>query len=84
MRHGKPCLIASGLLPSTNGYGSIFYACYFIVSVPLVANLDEEGSGPGEDPTPPLGRVCLESLGAGMLAFILLDAWALLLGPLTP
>lgn len=64
-------------------YGSLFYACYFIVSAPLVARLDEEERG-GEAPQPALPRVCLESLGAGMLALIILDAWALLLGPLTP
>lgn len=58
-------------------YGSIFYACYFVVSLPLIARLDEPPSERW-----PLRKVALEALAAGMLVFVLLDAWALVLGKL--
>jgi cycloeucalenol cycloisomerase len=58
-------------------YGSIFYACYFVVSLPMIARLDEP---PREQW--PLGKVAIEALAAGMLVFILLDGWALVLGKL--
>jgi cycloeucalenol cycloisomerase len=49
-------------------WGVWFYACYFVVSFPMVYRLDEE---PGDDW--PLARVALEALAAGMLVFLLLD-----------
>ena len=50
-------------------WGALFYyACYFVVSFPMVYRLDE---GPGEDWT--VGRTAIEALAAGMLTFILLD-----------
>ncbi len=58
-------------------YGSLFYACYFLVSLPLLARMDEP-PGPRFSP----GRAALEALAAGMLVFMILDALALLLGPL--
>ena len=58
-------------------WGSLFYACYFLVSLPLLYRLDEP---PG--PTFSPGRAALEALAAGMLVFMILDALALLLGPL--
>ena len=58
-------------------YGSLFYACYFLVSLPLLARMDEP-PGPVYSP----GRAALEALAAGMLVFMILDALTLLLGPL--
>lgn len=55
-------------LPSMLQYGSMFYACYFIPSFPIVFRLQEQ-SGEGW----PLSRVIFEALAAGMLAFILVD-----------
>ena len=58
-------------------YGSIFYASYFVVSLPLISRVDE----PPEERWP-LRRVALEALGACTLVLILLDGWALWLGKL--
>lgn len=58
-------------------FGSIFYACYFVVSVPLIARVDE----PPADRWP-WTKVVVEALAASMLVLILLDAWALALGKL--
>lgn len=58
-------------------FGSIFYACYFVVSVPLIARVDE----PPEDRWP-TAKIVVEVLAASMLVLILLDAWALVLGKL--
>ena len=60
-------------------WGSLFYACYFLVSLPLLYPMDEP---PGPRYTP--GRAALEALAAGMLVLMILDALALLLGPLVP
>lgn len=60
-------------------YGSLFYACYFLVSLPLLYPMDEP-PGPAYSP----GRAALEALAAGMLVFMILDALALALGPLVP
>lgn len=60
-------------------WGSLFYACYFFVSLPLLYRMDEP---PGPKYTP--GRAALEALAAGMLVMMILDALALLLGPLVP
>jgi cycloeucalenol cycloisomerase len=49
-------------------WGSLFYACYFVVSFPMIFRLDEE---PGE--RWPLRRVAVEALAAGMLLLVLLD-----------
>ena len=58
-------------------WGSLFYACYFLVSLPLLARMDEP-PGPVFSP----GRAALEALAAGMLVFMILDALTLVLGPL--
>lgn len=49
-------------------WGAWVYACYFVVSFPMVYRLDEN---PGDDW--PLSRVLIEALAAGMLVFFLLD-----------
>jgi cycloeucalenol cycloisomerase len=49
-------------------WGTWFYACYFIVSFPMVYRLDEN---PEDDW--PLSRVVIEAMAAGMLVFFLLD-----------
>ncbi len=54
-------------------YGSIFYATYFLVSVPFLMRLGE-----GEPGTWPVRRVVCEALAASMLMFYALDFWALL------
>lgn len=64
-------------LPRMLAWGSLFYACYFVVSFPLFARVDERA---GE--SWPLGRVALEALAAGMLVLFLLDFWAGWIGPL--
>jgi cycloeucalenol cycloisomerase len=55
-------------LPAMLKYGSLFYACYFIPSFPLVFGLEEKE---GERWT--LRKIVLEALAAGMLAFTLVD-----------
>ena len=62
-------------LPRMLRWGSLVYACYFVVSFPMVYRLDE-----GEDENWPLARVCLESLAAGMLVLFLLDLTARFVG----
>jgi cycloeucalenol cycloisomerase len=57
--------------------GSLLYACYFLVSVPLYARLDEP-----DRPRASLGAVLLDALAASMLVFIILEAWAHAIGPL--
>jgi cycloeucalenol cycloisomerase len=56
-------------------FGSLGYATYFVVGLPLVRRIDE-----GE--RWPLSRVLLEALAASMLILFLLDAWATVIGPL--
>lgn len=58
-------------------YGSLFYACYFVVSLPLLARLDEDPRA-----RTPLGQAVLSSLAAGMLVFLLLDLLAHAIGTL--
>jgi cycloeucalenol cycloisomerase len=55
--------------------GTWFYACYFVVSFPMVYRLDENR----EDDWP-LSRVVIEALAAGMLVFFLLDLVTLTIG----
>jgi cycloeucalenol cycloisomerase len=55
-------------LPRMLRYGSLYYACYFVVSFPMVYRLDE---GPNDDWS--LGRTCTEALAAGMGVVLLLD-----------
>lgn len=55
-------------LPRMLRWGSLFYACYFVVSFPMIYRLDEN---PGDDW--PLGKVAVEALAAGMLLLFLLD-----------
>lgn len=64
-------------------WGSLFYACYFLVSLPLLYPMDEPTRGPPAPSYTP-GRAALEALAAGMLVMMILDALALLLGPLVP
>ena len=64
-------------LPRMLRWGSLFYACYFVVSFPMIYRLDEE---PGEDW--PLGRVCIEALAACTLLLFLLDTAARYVGRL--
>jgi len=56
-------------------WGSMFYATYFIVSLPVFATIDE-------DQPWPLGRVVGSALAVSMAVFLLLDLWAKLIGPL--
>src|SRR5207249_628233 len=49
-------------------WGAVFYACYFIVSFPMVYRLDEEPAARWT-----LGRTAIDALAAGMLVFTLLD-----------
>jgi cycloeucalenol cycloisomerase len=58
-------------------YGSLFYACYFVVSVPMISRVDEP-----PEPRWPLRRVAIEALATAMIVLILLDGWALVLGKL--
>jgi cycloeucalenol cycloisomerase len=55
-------------LPRMLKWGSLFYACYFIVSFPMIYRLDEN---PEDDW--PLGKVVVEALAAGMLLLFALD-----------
>jgi cycloeucalenol cycloisomerase len=55
-------------LPWALRWGALVYACYFVVSFPMVSRLDEQ---PGEEWT--VGRTLIDALAAGMLTFILLD-----------
>ena len=64
-------------LPRMLRWGSLIYACYFVVSFPMVYRLDEHE---GENWNPP--RVCFESLAAGMLVLFLLDFAARFVGTL--
>ncbi|MCA9683296.1 MAG: hypothetical protein KC431_05670 [Myxococcales bacterium] len=56
-------------------FGSIFYACFFVVSVPIFSRIDE-------DEPWTLTRTAGSALAAGMVVFIILDLWAMVLGPL--
>jgi cycloeucalenol cycloisomerase len=56
-------------LPRMLRWGSLFYACYFVVSFPMIYQLDEDT---GDDW--PLRRVAVEALAAGMLMLLLLDS----------
>lgn len=49
-------------------WGSLFYACYFLASFPLVYSLEEQ---PGERWS--VRRIILEALAAGVIAFTLVD-----------
>jgi cycloeucalenol cycloisomerase len=55
-------------LPRMLRWGSLFYACYFFVSFPMIYRLDE-----GPDDNWSLGRTAVEALAAGMLVLLLLD-----------
>lgn len=58
-------------------YGSLFYACYFLVSLPLLGRLDEPAGARTS-----LGQTILSSLAAGMLVFIILDVLTWIIGPI--
>jgi cycloeucalenol cycloisomerase len=55
-------------LPRMLRWGSLFYACYFFVSFPMIYRLDE-----GADDNWSVGRTAVEALAAGMLVLFLLD-----------
>lgn len=55
-------------LPFMLKYGSLFYACYFIPSFPLVFGLEEH-----EGQHWSIRKILLEALAAGMIAFFLVD-----------
>lgn len=57
-------------------WGSLGYASYFVVGLPLVARIDEGGERWS------LGSVLMQALAACMLILCLLEAWAQLVGPL--
>jgi cycloeucalenol cycloisomerase len=56
-------------------WGALVYACYFIVSFPMVSQLDE---APNDRWT--VGRTVVNALAAGMLTFILLDVVTAVIG----
>ncbi|MBB3048794.1 cycloeucalenol cycloisomerase [Litorivivens lipolytica] len=56
-------------------WGSIYYAMYFIVSFPNVFRLDEESADWS------LSRTVLEACAVSAISLLLLDLWALILGP---
>jgi len=56
-------------------WGSIYYAMYFIVSFPNVFRLDEEQRDWS------LSRTVLEACAVSAISLLLLDLWALILGP---
>lgn len=62
-------------LPRMLRWGSVFYACYFVVSFPMVYRLDERA---GDNWS--IGRVCTDSLAAGMILLFLLDHAARIVG----
>jgi cycloeucalenol cycloisomerase len=49
-------------------WGAVFYACYFIVSFPMVYRLDEDAQARWT-----VGRTAIDAAAAGMLVFTLLD-----------
>jgi cycloeucalenol cycloisomerase len=55
-------------MPWALRWGALFYACYFIVSFPMVYRLDEDAAARWS-----LGRTAIEALAASMLVFFLLD-----------
>lgn len=55
-------------LPWMLKYGSMFYACYFLPSFPLVFGLEEK-----EGERWPVRKIILEALAAGVLVLILID-----------
>jgi cycloeucalenol cycloisomerase len=56
--------------------GSFGYAIYFVVGLPMVYRMDEDGS------RWPLPRVLLEALATCMMILVGLELWAKLVGPL--
>lgn len=56
-------------------WGSIYYAMYFIVSFPNVFRLDEKQNNWT------LSRTVLEACAVSAISLLLLDLWALILGP---
>lgn len=57
-------------------FGSLGYAAYFLVGLPLVIRIDEHG-----EPWP-LSRVLLEAVAACVAILLLLELWAAVVGPL--
>lgn len=58
-------------------FGSIGYAAYFVVGLPVARRIDEHEPG-----SFPLQRVVVHALAASMAILILLELWAKLIGPL--
>lgn len=65
-------------LPRMLKWGSIYYAMYFIVSFPNVFRLDENPS----EPRWSLSRTVIEACFVSAVSLLLIDLWALFLGPL--
>lgn len=59
-------------------WGTVFYACYFVVSFPMFYRLDEAA-----DENWSLSKVVIDALAASMLAFYLLDFASRLLPPIS-
>jgi cycloeucalenol cycloisomerase len=57
-------------------YGSFGYAIYFVVGLPMVYRMDEDGT------RWPLRRVIVEALATCMMILVGLEVWAKLVGPL--
>ncbi len=55
--------------------GSTAYATLFVVSLPLIARIDETANGAPEPHRWPLRRVALEACAASFLALQLIDLW---------
>ncbi len=64
-------------LPRMLRWGSLFYACYFFISFPMIYRLDEE-----PDDNWSLRRTSIEALAAGMLVLLLLDSVTRVVGRL--
>ncbi|KAK4215426.1 Cycloeucalenol cycloisomerase [Rhypophila decipiens] len=55
--------------------GSLGYAAYFVVGLPMVKRIDRDAEWG-------LGRVIIEALGTSMGIMVLLEAWAKVVGPI--
>jgi cycloeucalenol cycloisomerase len=58
-------------------WGSVAYGLVFLVTLPFVFGVDER-----RDRRTPLATVVVGAAAAGMFALVVLEAWALVLGPL--
>lgn len=58
--------------------GSFGYASYFVVGLPMLRQVDEDGARSW-----PIARVLVQALAAAMLILTLLELWAKIVGPLS-